>query len=495
MRILSFFVIVLTLVAAAVFAPVALAQQVCSSPYTVVAGDTLSEIAVNCGTTVTALQQANPQITDPGLIYVGEQLVIPSGASAPTPTPPVAASQNVSISPASGPAGTKLALTAVGLPANIKVQIGVGQEGETYDIVDTAKTDAQGNLHTNVFIPTIANQGETWVVTLVLGQGGQNVVLASQAFTVTQSAAPESRTNYIVHPGDTLSALALQYNTTVTALQLANPQITNPNLILVGERLAIPGKQGQQPTLVIGPQNGQPGTVVRAILGGFPANTTVRLGFGVQGSEPVVTETVTTDAFGNVNARITLPQSAQAGETWVAVATTTAGANVKAASNAFVVGPGNVQIPNTGGGGIYTVRSGDTLSGIAVQYNTSVAAILQANPSITQPNLIFPGEQITLPGGAQSQPLAIIAPTAGQAGTQVQLFASGFPANDSVFVSVGRPGQQATVVQQAVTQADGSLITQVTIPTTANPGEVWVVNIVSTNGSGIAATSNGFTVQ
>ena len=45
---------------------------------------------------------------------------------------------------------------------------------------------------------------------------------------------------YVVQPGDTLSALALRFGTTVSALVEANG-IANPDLIYVGQTLAIPG--------------------------------------------------------------------------------------------------------------------------------------------------------------------------------------------------------------------------------------------------------------
>lgn len=44
----------------------------------------------------------------------------------------------------------------------------------------------------------------------------------------------------------------------------------------------------------------------------------------------------------------------------------------------------------------YTVRSGDTLSKIAIRYNTSVSSIVSLNPSITNPNLIFPGQRLLI---------------------------------------------------------------------------------------------------
>jgi len=46
---------------------------------------------------------------------------------------------------------------------------------------------------------------------------------------------------YVVKPGDTLSALAGRFRVSVSALMAANPIIKNPNLILVGWVLHVPG--------------------------------------------------------------------------------------------------------------------------------------------------------------------------------------------------------------------------------------------------------------
>jgi LysM repeat protein len=45
-----------------------------------------------------------------------------------------------------------------------------------------------------------------------------------------------------------------------------------------------------------------------------------------------------------------------------------------------------------------TVRSGDTLSAIAARNGVSLSALLHANPSIKNANLIYPGQQIQIPG-------------------------------------------------------------------------------------------------
>lgn len=56
-----------------------------------------------------------------------------------------------------------------------------------------------------------------------------------------------------------------------------------------------------------------------------------------------------------------------------------------------------MSVVNGGGSGtIYTVQSGDTLSGIAASYGTSYQAIAAAN-GIADPNLIYPGMRLTIP--------------------------------------------------------------------------------------------------
>lgn len=46
----------------------------------------------------------------------------------------------------------------------------------------------------------------------------------------------------------------------------------------------------------------------------------------------------------------------------------------------------------------YRIRTGDTLSGIAQRYGTSVSALMSSNPSITNKNLIYAGRTLNVPG-------------------------------------------------------------------------------------------------
>ena len=58
--------------------------------------------------------------------------------------------------------------------------------------------------------------------------------------------------------------------------------------------------------------------------------------------------------------------------------------------------PSTPEQPTETGTIVYTVKSGDTLSSIARNYSTTVNSIVSLNPSITNPNLIYPGEQFII---------------------------------------------------------------------------------------------------
>ena len=52
---------------------------------------------------------------------------------------------------------------------------------------------------------------------------------------------------YTVRAGDTLSAIARAYNTTVHAIMLINPQIKNKNKIYTGQVIKLPGAAPARP--------------------------------------------------------------------------------------------------------------------------------------------------------------------------------------------------------------------------------------------------------
>ncbi len=50
----------------------------------------------------------------------------------------------------------------------------------------------------------------------------------------------------------------------------------------------------------------------------------------------------------------------------------------------------------------YLVQPGDTLSGIAASHGVSLAAVESANPQFSNPNLIFAGQSVSIPGGSSA---------------------------------------------------------------------------------------------
>lgn len=50
----------------------------------------------------------------------------------------------------------------------------------------------------------------------------------------------------------------------------------------------------------------------------------------------------------------------------------------------------------------YTVKSGDTLSEIAAEHNVSLHVLIERNPQIKDPNLIFPNQEIEVPNESVS---------------------------------------------------------------------------------------------
>ena len=78
--------------ACAVFAPPAMAANpACGDAIRITPGDTLLRVASYCNTTIPALMAANPQITEPNRLFVGQLVYMPGrNAAVPVYRPPVA---------------------------------------------------------------------------------------------------------------------------------------------------------------------------------------------------------------------------------------------------------------------------------------------------------------------------------------------------------------------------------------------------------------------
>ena len=179
--------------------------------------------------------------------------------------------------------------------------------------------------------------------------------------------------SYTVRSGDTLSAIASRHGLSLRALEAANPQIRNPNLIYVGQAVQIPDQFAPA----------APSRAPVNLSGGDHAGTyTVRSG----------------DTLSSIASRF--------GTSYQHLAATNRIANPNLIYPGQVLHLGASQgpsapAPSSGGGTTYTVRSGDSLSGIGARFGVSYQSIAAAN-GLANPNLIFPGQRLVIPGASGS---------------------------------------------------------------------------------------------
>lgn len=147
---------------------------------------------------------------------------------------------------------------------------------------------------------------------------------------------------YTVAAGDTLSSIAARYRTTVAELAALN-NILNPNRIYPGQVLTITTYSAP-----VSPYTVRSGDTLSSIAARFDTS---------------VQELVSINNISNPNR----------------------------------IYPGQVlRLPDNAEHTFYRVKSGDTLSGIALRFNTSVSSIATQN-HIANPNLIYVGELLAIP--------------------------------------------------------------------------------------------------
>jgi LysM repeat protein len=484
MKSLGIAILTLTLLSTQIFIPNAFAQSPCGDTYTVRPGDTLSGIAALCQTTVAGILDANPDISDPRDIFVGQQLVIPQ--------PPEEEEQpTLSISPTCGPPETEVSVEGRTFPADVVVTLEIGRlaaQAADFDVVERLVSDADGSFDTQETIPDSAVQGQDWILVGVVRTRGTVLEIPSNLFFVTSSEPSGAMTTYIVQPGDTLRSVAVRFDTTISALLEANPGITDPSLIVVGQRLVIPGPEAGDPSVEISPTCGPPGTQIDVVVTNFPGNAQVDLGIGVYRTQPESVVTELTDGNGELETTVTVPETAKRNEPWVVTVDTVATPRIRASSNIFTVSRSRSPTAPT----TYIVQPGDMLNDIAARFGVSVQEILAANPQITNPNQLTVGEELLIPGQEAS---VTIAPVLGPPGASLQVEVRNFPANINLEIGVGKSSSSFAIVEVDKTDSQGRLSTRIDIPNTARPNERWLVVAVAVLGRfEIRATSDFFTV-
>lgn len=375
----------------------------CGRTYTVRSGDTMSGIAALCGVSLTDLQQANPQIASPDQLVPNQALTIPNStnqlATFPTAAIPVTGGQTqINCSPDSGVAGSQVTVTGAGFPKNTVLNIMMSQVGLASSLGTSATTNDDGTFSQQVKIPNSAIQGSVWQISAMDPNGGSSASAQFQVLPVNSPgsnrvALPPGTVTYTVKPGDTLSGIASLFNITVDELVKANPGFTDDRSIFAGQQLVIPDAvlipvTGTPATITLNPEVGRAGSQVAVTGTGFNPNSTVNVSVG-QGSSIAGTLAVTTAEHGNFSANVIIPAGASPASVWTVTAVTPGGGpSVKA----------NFQVSAPASSGLYTIVAGDTMRGIAARFDTTVDALIRANTHLTSDALLRTGQQLFTPG-------------------------------------------------------------------------------------------------
>lgn len=214
-RVLHLMVVLLTAMVALSIATPAWAY---GAVHVVQPGESLSQIAVRYGVTMSALAAANG-IGNANYIYTGQQLVIPDGSSA-----------------------SNLYSTA----GSSYVTVG---RGDSLSVIASVHGMSINEL---MQLNGLTNPNHIWVGQQLLVRGGSG----SAAVTDTSYASVMSDgTLHIVQRGDTLSRIAQRYGLSLQQIMTING-ISNPNHVYVGQRLLVVGGSSQAGDLTYAPAAG-----------------------------------------------------------------------------------------------------------------------------------------------------------------------------------------------------------------------------------------------
>ena len=237
---------------------------------------------------------------------------------------------------------------------------------------------------------------------------------------------PDTRIHVVVD-GDTVSAIAFQYGSRIDAIRRAN-NLNAASVIFVGQRLIVPVNLPEpsatplpagSPTLTNTPVPPSE-TPVPPTATITPSPTATPITYTIRAGDTLVDIAIiygtTADVLATLNG-IANPDQIDVGLVLL-IPTAIPPSPTPTASAVPTIQPSS-------GITLYTVQAGDTLDGIASNFNTTVDAIARLN-GISNPSLIFPGLVLQIPSGASTAPVAtaeqpLPTPTATQAPTPTPL--------------------------------------------------------------------------
>lgn len=307
--------------------------------YTVQSGDTLSGIALKFSTTSSKLAQLN-SISNPNLIYVGQRLLVNQSSN--------------SNSSSSGQSSSTTTNTETS-SANYTVKSG--------DTLSGIASQYNTTVNQIVSLNQLSNPNLIYVGQVLKLKNSQTTNSSSSS----SSTAATTVGTYTVKAGDTLSAIASRYSTSSSTLASLN-SLSNPNLIYVGQVLKVSSNASTSSST----SSSANSTVTTA------ASYTVKAGDTL--SAIAAKYGTTYQALASANS-ISNPNDIYVGQVIKVSATATAASSQAASS--------------TNSNGSYTVKSGDTLYGIALANGLNWQTLAKQN-GISDPNVIFVGQKLSL---------------------------------------------------------------------------------------------------
>lgn len=307
--------------------------------YTVQSGDTLSGIALKFSTTSSKLAQLN-SISNPNLIYVGQRLLVNQSSNS-----------NSSSSGQSSSTTTNTEASA----ASYTVKSG--------DTLSGIASQYNTTVNQIVSLNQLSNPNLIYVGQVLKLKNSQTTNSSSSS----SSTAATTAGTYTVKAGDTLSAIASRYSTSSSTLASLN-SLSNPNLIYVGQVLKVSSNASTSSST----SSSANSTVTTA------ASYTVKSGDTL--SAIAAKYGTTYQALASANS-ISNPNDIYVGQVIKVSATATAASSQAASS--------------TSSSGSYTVKSGDTLYGIALANGLNWQTLAKQN-GISDPNVIFVGQKLSL---------------------------------------------------------------------------------------------------
>ena len=181
---------------------------------------------------------------------------------------------------------------------------------------------------------------------------------------------------HVVVRGDTLARIASRYGATVSELAEANG-ISNPNFIRVGQQITVQGSptESSEPEAV-STESAADGDSATA----DPSVRTGRFHIVAKGEK-----------LANIASQYSIPADQ------IAAANGIVNGVIYSGTRLFLDGPAFVAV-GTEGEMAYTVVRGDRLGDIAAAHDVSLKTLVELN-SISNPNLITPGQRLIIPTG------------------------------------------------------------------------------------------------